>query len=154
MKLPRNALWLALVFVLAIGMVGAYRLYDRGRPAPIPVRKKLYPGVTYRRIVHYAPRFMIAHVLIVDRRTSGLRFLVTPADNPAGAPLLARTTSEFVQEFGVQIAVNGDGFTPWWSRSPVDYYPHSGDPVTPNGYAASGGVIYAAAAWLLERKDF
>jgi exopolysaccharide biosynthesis protein len=43
----------------------------------------------------------------------------------------------------MQIAINGDGFSPWWSRSPADYYPHAGDPVTPNGFAASDGVIYS-----------
>ena len=32
---------------------------------------------------------------------------------------------------------------PGWSRSPADYYPHSGDGVTPNGFAASNGTMYA-----------
>jgi exopolysaccharide biosynthesis protein len=43
----------------------------------------------------------------------------------------------------VQIAVNGDGFYPWWSRGPADYYPHAGDPVTPLGFAASNGEVYS-----------
>lgn len=139
---PRKVFWLLLVLLVLVGSAGAYRLYDRGRPAPIPLKRQFYPGVTYRRMVRYAPNFRITHVLIVDRRTSGLRLFVTPADQAEGAPLLARTTTEFVEDFGVQLAVNGDGFFPWWSRSPVDYYPRSGDPVTPNGYAASGGEIY------------
>jgi len=58
-------------------------------------------------------------------------------------PLHARTTSAFLEEFGLKIAVNGDGFHPWWSRSPLDYYPHVGDSVTPNGIAASKGKIYS-----------
>jgi exopolysaccharide biosynthesis protein len=57
--------------------------------------------------------------------------------------LNARTTSQFLNEFGVQIAINGDGFHPWWSRGPLDYYPQPGDPVTPNGYAASNGKAYS-----------
>jgi len=48
-----------------------------------------------------------------------------------------------LREFDVQVAVNGDGFTPWYSDSLLDYYPHPGDPVTPNGTAASQGVVYA-----------
>ena len=139
----RKIWWGVLALLLILGIVGAYSVYDRGRPAPIPLKKKIYPGVTYRRMVSYAPNFRITHVLIIDRRTAGLRLFVTPSDQAEGPPLLARTTTQFMQEFGVQIAVNGDGFSPWWSRSPADFYPHSGDPVTPNGYAASGGNIYA-----------
>jgi len=41
------------------------------------------------------------------------------------------------------VAVNGDGFMLWHSNSLLDYYPHPGDPVTPNGTAASQGVVYA-----------
>jgi hypothetical protein len=86
---------------------------------------------------------VIAHVLVIDTKTKGLRMLVTPPDNNDGPPLNARTTTEFMDEFGVQIAINGDGFYPWWSRGPLDYYPQSGDPVTPNGFAASNKKIYA-----------
>jgi len=107
-------------------------------------KEKMYDGtVTYYRRVEYLPHMMIAHVLILDLKESNAALLVTPPDFDKGHPLAARTTSEFLQEFGVQIAINGDGFTPWWSRSPLDYYPHSGDSVTPNGFAASKGKRYA-----------
>jgi len=46
----------------------------------------------------------------------------------------------------MDIAVNGDGFSPWWSRSPADYYPHAGDPVAPRGEAASRGQVYGREA--------
>jgi len=121
-----------------------YLFFSRGRPAPIPHKETLFNGaVTYHRRVYYLPRLVVAHVLAVDTKAKGTRILVTPPDNSDGPPLNARTTSEFVNEFGVQIAVNGDGFHPWWSRGPLDYYPQSGDPVTPNGYAASQKKIYA-----------
>ncbi|MGE5250602.1 MAG: phosphodiester glycosidase family protein [Bacteroidota bacterium] len=139
----RKPFLIASLVLLMAGLVGGYWAYDRGRPAPIPTKKKLREGVIYRRLVRYSPRLMIAHVLVIDTRTRGVRLFVTPADAQEGPPLRARTTSEFMEEFGVQIAINGDGFNPWWSHSPADYYPHSGDPVTPNGYAASGGKIYA-----------
>lgn len=140
---PGRILWILVIMAGLLALAAAYRIYDRGRPAPIPIKKKLFPGVTYRRMVRYAPQFRVAHVLTIDRRTTGLQLFVTPADRMEGEPLLARTTSEFVEEFGVQIAVNGDGFLPWWSHSPADYYPHSGDPVSPNGLAASEGIIYS-----------
>ena len=42
----------------------------------------------------------------------------------------------------MQVAINGDGFSPWWSRGVADYYPHEGDPVAPRGTAASRGKLY------------
>ena len=130
------------MLVFGVCAVG-YLLYDRGRPAPIPLKQKLYEGVTYRRVVQWIPRPMIAHVLAIDTKTKGIEFLVTPPDSEGENPLKARTTSQFLDEYGLQIAVNGDGFSPWWSRSPADYYPHAGDPVTPLGFAASKGKVYS-----------
>lgn len=124
-------------------LLGVYGLFTLGRPAPIPMKRQLFEGVTYRRVIRYLPHAMIAHVVVIDRKQGEFRFLVTPPDSIEGGAVKARTTSEFLEEFSVQIAINGDGFSPWWSRSPVDYYPHSGDPVTPLGFTASDGKIYA-----------
>ncbi len=121
---------------------GGYLLYDRGRPAPVPMKQELYEGVTYRRIVWLLPRPMIAHVLAIDTKTNGIEFLVTPPDSEGETPLNARTTSQFLEEFDVQIAINGGGFSPWWSHGPADYYPHVGDPVAPSGLTASNGEVY------------
>jgi len=144
MKPKRTFRRALIVLLVLVGLVlGGYAIYNGDRPAPVPLKQTLFDGVTYRRIVRYVPRFAIAHVLIIDTRVKGTYLFVTPPDHAEGPPLDARTTSQFLQEFGVQIAVNGDGFTPWWSRTPLDYYPHVGDPVTPNGYSASGGTIYA-----------
>ncbi|MBI3174263.1 MAG: phosphodiester glycosidase family protein [Chloroflexi bacterium] len=144
MKPKRTFRRALIVLLVLIGLaLGGYAIYNGDRPAPVPLKQTLFDGVTYHRIVRYVPRFVIAHVLIIDTRVKGTYLFVTPPDHAEGPPLDARTTSQFLQEFGVQIAVNGDGFTPWWSRTPLDYYPHAGDPVTPNGYSASGGTIYA-----------
>jgi hypothetical protein len=137
---PAKIVLLALA-ILAL-CIGGYALYDRGRPAPVPMKQELYDGVTYRRVVRYLPRPMIAHILTVDTKTKGIEFLVTPPDSMGDLPLQARTTSQFLEEFGVQIAINGDNFKPWWSRSPADYYPHVGDPVAPTGFSASNGKVY------------
>ena len=139
-KPARKFLW----GLLFIGLcLGAFLVYDRGRPVPVPMEQTLYEGVTYRRIVKISPRPLIAHVIVVDTKVPGISFLVTPPDADGETPLNARTTSQFLDEFDVQIAINGDGFSPWWSRSPVDYYPHVGDPVAPSGLSASGGDVYS-----------
>ncbi len=120
-------------------------LYYWGRPAPVEMREQLYPGVVYYRRVHYTPRLMIAHIVTVDLTQKNIHVLVTPPDRKgaeADLPLNARTTSAFAREFGVQVAINGDGFTPWYFNSIFDYYPHEGDPVKPNGFAASRGKEY------------
>lgn len=128
-----------LVVVLCIGGIA---VYDRGRPAPVPMKQELYDGVIYRRIVRIFPRPMIAHVVEIDTKVKGISVMVTPPDSESDTPLNARTTSQFLEEFGVQLAINGDGFSPWWSRSPADYYPHVGDPVAPAGFSASNGDVY------------
>jgi hypothetical protein len=138
--MKRLLLWLIPVaFLLSIG---TYLVFTMGRPSPVPTKRVIYEGVTYRRIVRYLPHAMIAHVIIIDRNKTNFKFFVTPSDDVEGGPLSARTTSQFLQEFNLQIAINGDGFFPWWSNSPADYYPHVGDPVTPNGFTASGEDIY------------
>ena len=134
-------LW-GLLFI-PILLAGGYFFIAGGRPAPVPVKKELMDGVTYHRMVRYLPHSMVAHVLVIDTKTKGMQFLITPPDDVEGGALKARTTSQFLDEFGLQIAINGDGFFPWWSRSPMDYYPHEGEAVTPNGLTASGGNTYA-----------
>lgn len=138
-KLKRSIISILILISLC---VGGYLLYDRGRPAPIPMKQKLYDGVIYRRVVRVFPRPMIAHILTIDTREKGISFLVTPPDSEGEKPLKARTTSQFLEEFGLQIAVNGDKFLPWWSHGPADYYPHVGDLVAPVGFSASNGKVY------------
>ena len=136
-------LWILLLLCVVLGVPG---LYYAGRPPPTETKQWLYDGVVYRRRISYEPRLWIAHILIVDLHTAGIRFMVTPPDFTGKRdehPLNARTTSEFLDEFNLQVAVNGDGFHPWHSNSLLNYYPHSGDPVTPNGFAASRGKRYA-----------
>ena len=143
---PKRFRWKMIVWVPVIALsagLGIYALVTLGRPAPIPMKREYFEGVTYQRVVRYLPHAMIAHVMVIDRKETGAQFEITPPSDVDGGAVEARTTSQFLEEFDLQIAVNGDGFFPWWSRSPADYYPHSGDPVTPNGVAASYGEVYA-----------
>ena len=140
----RKILWIvASAAILLALLAGAVSLFDRGRPMPVPARERLFDGVTYTRSVRWSPRPLMIHVITVDMKAGGMHVLVTPPDEKGSEhPLRARTTSEFLQQFGAQVAINGDGFSPWWSNSLVDYYPHEGDPVAPRGTAASGGKVY------------
>lgn len=138
----RTIKFLTFTLILVILCVGGYFIYGRGRPAPVPVKDELYKGVIYRRMVRVVPHSMVVHVIEIDSKQEGIRFLVTPPDSDGERPLLARTTSQFLEEFDLQIAVNGDAFAPWWSRSVADYYPHVGDPVAPLGFSASNGDVY------------
>lgn len=131
-----------ILFIGLIVLVGVVAFLDRGRPAPVPIKRELYDGVIYRRVVRVFPRPMVAHIIQIDTKVKGFSFLVTPADSEGEQPLKARTTSQFLEEFGLQIAINGDGFSPWWSNSPADYYPHVGDSITPLGFSASNGKVY------------
>jgi len=112
-------------------------------PQPRPANQTLFKGIEYVRQVRQSPRPMVIHIIHVDLQQPGIGFLVTPGDPDQELPLTARTTSQFLREFRVQLAINGDGFTPWWSNSIFDYYPHSGDRVDPIGFAASLGTAYS-----------
>lgn len=115
-------------------------------PPPIGMNKKYFnKSVRYIREIYQTPRKMIAHVLVVDTRYEKMDFLVTPPDhNSDAAPNCARTTSEFLSRHGLQIAINGDGYTyvhP--SKAPNLSCPDDRDLLNPNSYAASRGNVYS-----------
>ena len=142
MKKKTLKVGLFLSFGLLIFLAAAI-FYYWGRPAPLEWRQEMYPCVVYYRRVHYLPRMFVAHIVTIDLSCQNIDVLVTPPEKgDKQNPLRARTTSQFAQEFGVQVAINGDGFTPWKSNSIFDYYPHVGDPVRPNGFAASRAREY------------
>ena len=84
--------------------------------------------------------------MTIDLQASHPIFFVTPGDPKKDLPLSARTTSEFLEEFQLQLAINGDFFEPWHSDGPFDYYPHRGEPVKVEGYAMSNGVTYSTGS--------
>ncbi|HKJ27021.1 MAG TPA: phosphodiester glycosidase family protein [Anaerolineales bacterium] len=102
----------------------------------------LFDGVTYTKEVRTSPRRMVVHIVEINVAKSGIRPFVTPADRPkSDQPYDARTTSDFMKEYSVQLAINGSGFSPWYDRSVV-YYPHPGDPVAPLGTTISDGFTF------------
>ncbi|MBW4663421.1 MAG: phosphodiester glycosidase family protein [Chroococcus sp. CMT-3BRIN-NPC107] len=114
------------------------------RPPRTDLKQQLFPGIIYQRQARSTPRRIMLHVVTIDLTTPNLRFLVTPGTpSKNGKEIKARTTSNFVREFGVQLAINGSFFLPFYERSPWNYYPHEGDRVNILGQAISNGNIYS-----------
>ncbi len=111
---------------------------------PPSIRQNLFPGATYLYKDLVNPRINRMHVMAVDLQTANLQFLVTPANNVNGI-LCAKTPAQFLKEFGLQFAVNGDGFNYLDANAypSTTYCPNGGTPVKVNGFAASRGKIYS-----------
>jgi hypothetical protein len=125
-------------------LLALYLLWYFNRPLPESISNQpLFEGVTYTRVVE-ADKPLVYHVIHIDLTAAGIAFLTTPADTIDGFDYRARTTSQFLREFGVQIAINGDFFDPWWSYTPFDYYPHVGDGVNARGIAIANGALVTA----------
>ncbi len=114
-----------------------------GNTRPASIRQSLFKGVTFLQKDLTSPRKNRMYVMAVDLATVGLEFLVTPSKNSSGI-LCARTTSKFLEEFGMDVAINGDGYSYLdASVNPVTTCPGGGDPVKVNGFAASRGTVYS-----------
>jgi hypothetical protein len=112
---------------------------------PTSIKQNVFKGVTYYRNERTSPRRLITHVLEIDTRAvEGLRFLVTPPLRDAVPQLCTRTTSQFLDDHDMQIAVNGDEYQ---YLDPDDFPPQNycatGDPVSPASFTASRGKVYA-----------
>lgn len=104
--------------------------------------KQLFKGVTYIREVRPQPRDMVIHVVKVNVSLGSIRPHITDPDNPkSDKPFNARTTSKYLKSSGVQLAINGGGFEPWYDFGVV-YTPHASDPVAPLGTTISGNFSF------------
>ncbi len=115
-------------------------------PQPVPVNQKYFDKkVRYIREIYESPRKMIVHVLVIDTFADNINFLVTPPDhNSDAAPLCARTTTEFLEKYGMDIAINGDGYAIVNQADvPALSCPDGRDLLNPNSYAASEGRVYS-----------
>ncbi|MBN1874963.1 MAG: phosphodiester glycosidase family protein [Anaerolineae bacterium] len=113
------------------------------RPPRSDCQEILFKGVSYQRQSRSFPRPLMIHIIEIDLTASGIDFLVTPADEESNRELSATTTSEFLEKYALQIAINGDFFSPFYVKSFMDYYPHIGDPVDVSGLAISNGEKYS-----------
>ncbi len=132
----------ALIIVLAYQSWLAIRRNQR--PEHTPLSAQLFEGVSYERVIRTTPRPLDIHIITIAIYSPNVRFFVTPGDDLKGMEVQAHTTSDFLQTYGVQVAINGSYFEPFRAgRLPWDYYPHSGDPVDVTGLAISNGRQYS-----------
>ena len=142
----RIGVWLRVAAAAAASvllLVGSYWLwYSALRGQPEPEARELFAGIEYERVVRSTPEPVVIHRVKVQLSTPGLRFFVTPPEPLDGHTLRGRTVGSFLERYDMRVAVNGDFFMPWHSSTPWDYYPKTGEPVDPLGFAASGGAVY------------
>lgn len=122
-----------------------YVLGQFSRPPRTDETRSLFPGVTYQRAASSVPRPVMIHVVSLDLSAPGVRAMVTPG-RQAGqrqAEATARTVSEFLNEFRVQVAMNANFFYPFRDETPWDVYPRSGDLVNNVGQVTSNGTTYS-----------
>src|SRR5688500_10757093 len=105
----------ALLAVICFGAAG-YLWWYTHRSQPAGGREALFHGVTHVVETRRSPRPMVIHVVEIDLKAEGVSFLVTPPGGSSGT-LKARKTSTFVEEFGVQVAINANYYFPFRSNS-------------------------------------
>jgi hypothetical protein len=96
-----------------------------GPPVALDDYERLFRGVYYKRQASNSPRPHIAHIVIINLNDPRIDLMVTPGDD------LGQTTSRFLESYGLQLAINADG----WG---LNYDPH--------GFAASEGKVYSEAS--------
>ncbi|NEQ51892.1 MAG: phosphodiester glycosidase family protein [Leptolyngbya sp. SIO3F4] len=137
--------WLGLLTPLMI--YGSYSLRRPIREAIAP--KPIFQGITYSRQITDQPRPQVTHIFEVDLTTPGVRPFTTPGYEGAepnrqgtnGRETLARRTSEFLQTYNLQLAVNANFFYPFGDETPWSYNPRSGEPINISGLAMSDGEL-------------
>jgi exopolysaccharide biosynthesis protein len=125
----------AVTFLLLFPLVAYGRLHFL-RPPRTDTTQTLFPGINYRRDAISDPRLAMVHIVTIDLTKSGIKALVTPQTG-------ALTTSEFLQEFKLQLAINASYFHPFYERSPWDYSPRTGAKTDPIGEVISNGNQYS-----------
>ncbi|MCH9681469.1 MAG: phosphodiester glycosidase family protein [Deltaproteobacteria bacterium] len=132
---------------------GVYGLWVRYRPQPSALVRPLHPGIEYQRFSRRAPRPIVVHVTRVDLGTPGLEFVLTPVET--GGCLSAKTTSSFLSDHDVDLAINtqffytcpdeprAEGFAVGQRQRPVGVYAVGGTSVVRQPWL--GNTIYIAA---------
>jgi len=126
-------------------LLAVYCLWYRFRPWPTPRHWKPHPAVTVQVLTRDAPRPVVLSVATVDLDHPGLELVLS--EPAADGQFAARTTEQFADEQGLQLAVNAQFFTPFSSTHPMQFYPQTGELVRAVGFAASDGATISAQQW-------
>ena len=108
---------------------------DSVKQARLSAWSPIFRGVERLQASADQPRPLKVQAVRVDLREAGIDFLVTPSNGAAPKDVGARTTSEFLEEFQCQVAINGSVFDV--------YAEHRGDPMDVLGLSLSRGQRYS-----------
>lgn len=141
-----------LVLILLMIPIALYSRAQFSRPPRIDETRSLFPGVVYERKALSDPRPVMVHQIAIDLSAPGIRPFVTPgvvALSPRGIETTARTVTEFVDEFDLQIGINANFFYPFREETPWDFYPRTGESTNNLGEVTSNGKTYSPsqAGW-------
>jgi hypothetical protein len=136
--------WLAMA---ALGLpVWGFAAMAWQRPPQTNEARSLFRGITYQRQFLSTQRPVMLHIVRVNLMAHGVKAFVTPGQRaPDDTETNARTTSEFVREFNLQLGINANFFFPFDESTAWNYYPYSGDRANAIGQAISNGTIYSPA---------
>jgi len=140
--LKRTVMGIGLALLAIVILAGGLLVWYFNRPLPQSVTNQpLYEGITYSRIVQSDPVPQIIHIAEIDLTADGLAFMVTPSGTLDNFDFEAQTTSQFLEAYNLQLAINGDFFDPWKDYGIFNYYPHVGDGTNTRGISASQGDV-------------
>jgi hypothetical protein len=133
--------------ILALPLI-LYGWLHLRRPPQTTQEQVLFQGITYKREFRSIPRPLMLHIVAIDLTAPGVKVKVTPGKptpqkTEVPTEIDAQTTSEFLQEHQLQLAVNASFFYPFREVTPWDYYPKSGDRANVVGQAIANGSNYS-----------
>src|SRR5262245_42841044 len=87
--------------------------------APITLTAQPFVGVTHYQITqsvnlptpYVLPRELSIHIVEIDPTAPGVSFLGTPDNGGVAEEYTRRTTSSFVNGYGLAVAINGDFYS-------------------------------------------
>ncbi|BAZ10001.1 hypothetical protein NIES4071_18150 [Calothrix sp. NIES-4071] len=116
------------------------------RPPRTAEQRELFQGIIYQRRSVRSPRPVLIHIITIDLTAPGVKPFTTPGitkPTTDEAETQAKTVPEFVNEFKLQLAINGSYFHPFREVTPWDYYPRTNDRVNVLGQLISNSNIYS-----------
>lgn len=121
-----------------------YSVAQGSRPPRTPLAEKLFAGVTYQREVEAQPWPQVIHIVTIDLGQAGVEVMASPgtaADDDFETTAL--TTSEFLTQNKLDLAVNANFFFPFEEKTPWNFYPRRGDRTNVVGTAIANGEVYS-----------
>ncbi|MEM6436880.1 MAG: phosphodiester glycosidase family protein [Cyanobacteria bacterium P01_D01_bin.115] len=126
-----------------------YSIAQWMRPLRTPVAGVLFAGITYQRKIAEQPWPQVIHIVTIDLSQAELAVLVSPGTvvatctEAAEFETTALTTSDFLAQNNLALAINANFFAPFSETTPWNFYPGPGDDTRVLGTAISDGVPYS-----------